>query len=259
MNNLKRYKFSYQTIVSYKSMVSAYHFLLRCTPCDIPSQHLSEHQLHLLAPAKISSELDTFGNIIHYGYFNESHDIFVIASNGIVECGDYRIEEPQPKPYYRSESHLTQMDRAIAEFGNSIFCEGTPLEVSLALSSALYDYMSYSPGKTSVSTTASNSFAYAEGVCQDFSHILLALCRNRGFYARYVVGFLIGTGETHAWIEVWSEGVWYGIDPTHNRKVERGYIKLSHGRDASDCSVVRGSKRGLSSHTTQIRVVVEEM
>ncbi len=240
-------------------MVSAYHFLLRCTPCDLPSQRVSEHQLHLLAPAKITLDSDCFGNTIHYGYLNELHDIFVVASNGVVECSEYRIEDPALKPLYRAESHLTQVDRAIAEFGDSIYCEGSPLEISMALSAALHDHMSYSAGKTSVSTTAADSFSYAEGVCQDFSHILLALCRNRAIYARYVVGFLVGTGETHAWVEVWSEGAWYGIDPTHNRKVEWGYIKLSHGRDAADCSVIRGAKRGLASHTTQIRVVVEQI
>ncbi len=257
MERSKKYKFSYQTIVSYRSMVWAYHFLLRCTPCDAPCQRLVEHQLHLLAPAKMSRAEDVFGNAIHYGYLNEGHDIFVVASNGVVECGEYLFEDAAPAPFYRAQSHLTSCDSSISTFNGGICAEGSSLEVSMALSSALHSHMTYTAGKTSVSTSAAVSFGYGEGVCQDFAHILLAMCRERGFYARYVVGFVVGVGETHAWIEVWCDGAWRGVDPTHNRQVGDGYIKLSHGRDAADCSVIRGSKRGLAQHTTQIRVVVE--
>ncbi len=254
----RRYKFSYQTIVTYRSMVSTYHFLLRCTPSNADFQRLKEHQLHLMAPAVISSDVDIFGNLFHYGYLNEGHDIFVVASNGVVECGEYKIEDLAPKAFYKADTHLTQGSSAISQFNRSVEASGSPLEVSLVLAEALHSYMTYSPGATSILTTAAESFDLAAGVCQDFSHILLVMCRERAIFARYVVGFVMGTGETHAWVEVWCEGAWYGVDPTHNRAAQEGYVKLSHGRDAADCSVIRGSKRGLASHTTQIRVVVEE-
>ncbi len=259
MNPKKRYKFSYQTIVTYSAMVSTYHFLLRCTPCDKSFQRLLEYQLHLLAPAKITQSEDVFGNVVHYGHLNDRHDLFVVASNGVVECDSYRIEDEKPQTIYRAQSHLTHIDQAMSNFNRSVGCKGSTLDVAMALSSALYDYMDYSAGKTSVSTTASESFDMAAGVCQDFSHILIALCRERAIFARYVVGLVVGTGETHAWVEVWCDGAWYGVDPTHNRAVEEGYVKLSHGRDAVDCSVIRGSMRGSASHSTQIRVVVEEI
>ncbi|MFI3281383.1 MAG: transglutaminase family protein [Rikenellaceae bacterium] len=259
MAERKRYKFSYQTIVTYQSMVSVYHFMLRCTPCDQPQQRLKEYQLHLMAPATLRRDVDIFGNVIHYGFLNEMHDIFVVASNGVVECGDYKIEESAPKPLFRVASPLTQADSSISAFNRGVDAAGSPLEIAQVLSSAIHHHMSYSAGATSVTTTAAESFAIGAGVCQDFSHILLAMCRERAIFARYVVGFVVGTGETHAWIEVWSDGAWYGVDPTHNRVAEQGYIKLSHGRDAADCSVIRGSKRGMASHTTQIRVVVEEI
>ncbi len=240
-------------------MVSAYHFLLRCTPCNAPFQRLSEHQLHLMAPAKIDCTTDAFGNLFHYGFLNEGHDLFVVASNGVVECGEYKIDDPAPQPFYRANTHLVFADRAISEFNQSIELSGTTRDMALQLSTALHTYMHYSPGSTTVTTSAAASFALGAGVCQDFSHILIAMCRERAIFARYVVGFVAGTGETHAWVEVWCDGAWFGVDPTHDRAVEDGYIKLAHGRDAADCSVVRGSKRGSASHTTQIRVVVEEI
>ncbi len=240
-------------------MVSTYHFLLRCTPCDLPFQRLKDHQLHLLAPAKITEERDAFGNTIHYGYLNEAHDLFVVASNGVVECEKYMIVDPSPEPFYKAETHLTAADKAISEFSAKIKCgTDSPLETALTLCEALHKQISYSPGVTSVTSSAAESFTLKSGVCQDFAHILIAMCRERAIFVRYVVGLVVGTGETHAWVEVWSDGIWWGVDPTHNKFIKEGYIKLAHGRDAADCSVVRGSKRGLSAHSTQIRVVVEE-
>ncbi len=259
MERKREYKFSYQTIVTYSSMVSSYHFLLRCTPSEESFQQIKEHQLQLLAPEKITLSRDAFGNVIHYGHLNDRHDLFVVASNGVVACDKYQIEESAPKIIYKTPTHLTLVDAEMLNFNRSVRCSGSTLETAMALSQALFNYMIYMPGKTSVGTTSIESFGMAAGVCQDFSHILIALCRERAIFARYVVGFVVGTGETHAWVEVWCDGVWYGVDPTHNRKVESGYIKLSHGRDADDCSVVRGTMRGSASHSTQIRVVVEEI
>ncbi len=259
MDIKKRYKFSYQTIITYQSMVSHYHFLLRCTPFDIPCQRIEEQQLHLLAPAKITCQSDTFGNTIHYGYLNEEHDLFVVASNGIIECSRYMVEDKSPMAYYLSETALTRADKAITEFNKSIDSEKDSLATAIAISAKLHAKIKYQSGATSIETSASESFEQGRGVCQDYAHILITLCRQRGVHARYVVGLVVGTGETHAWVEIWSDGRWWGVDPTHDKFIEYDYIKLAHGRDAADTSVVRGVKHGLAAHSTQIRVVVEEL
>ncbi len=62
--------------------------------------------------------------------------------------------------------------------------------------------MSYSHDRTTVFTTAAEAFALRAGVCQDYSHVLLSLCRYCGLPARYVSGHLLGEGGTHAWVEV---------------------------------------------------------
>lgn len=76
--------------------------------------------------------------------------------------------------------------------------------------------------------------------------------------ARYVNGFMQGIGLTHAWVEVHDGKAWHGIDPTNNRLIEYGYVKLSHGRDALDCPVNRGVFTGMASQQVEIRVIVEE-
>ena len=98
-----------------------------------------------------------------------------------------------------------------------------------------------------------------KGVCQDYAHILIALCHMDGIGARYVVGFMIGEGATHAWVEIMCGGYWYGLDPTNNLMVDETYIKLSHGRDYNDCTVVRGSFYRQASQHQEVYVSVEEL
>ena len=119
--------------------------------------------------------------------------------------------------------------------------------------------MCYQPGLTQSQTTAAEALALGQGVCQDYAHILLALCRAAHIPARYVIVFMEGEGATHAWVEVYDREVWWGIDPTNNRQIEFGYIKLSHGRDAEDCPVNRGVFTGTATQTAEIRVIVEEI
>ena len=96
------------------------------------------------------------------------------------------------------------------------------------------------------------------GVCQDYAHIFLALCRLMGIPARYVAGMMVGEGATHAWTEVWILGAWIGFDPTNNRLAGDHYIKLSHGRDFGDCTIDKGCFKGFAAQKQNIYVKVEE-
>ncbi len=254
-----RYRYSYHTIVRYSSNISHHHFLIRCTPREDGNQHIVEQNLNLLSPTHLSEAKDYLGNTIHYGAMMGRHDIFVIASSGIVECSEYRIEDSTPNHIFLHPTATTTCDRSMGHFTDVIATSGSKLEQAIALSAAIYNYMSYTLGVTDSQTLGMESFRLRAGVCQDFAHILIAMCRRRGIYARYVAGFLIGTGETHAWVEVYNQGAWYGIDPTHNTIITSGYIKVAHGRDATDCSVSRGVHRGCVDQNTEVRVILEPL
>ncbi len=257
---MSRFSYSYQTVVRYNGLIGRHNFLLRCQPREDCGVRIVEQNIELLSSVQSSSGVDVFGNKIIYGSMATPHDIFVVSVNGVVECGEYRVVESELAPFYRAFTHKTEASREIVEFGFITPPQGSSLDEAIELSQRLHSKMSYTPGVTTSETTASDSFAMSAGVCQDFSHLLISLCRVRGIPARYVAGLVIGTGQTHAWVEVFSRGVWHGVDPTHNRVVERGYIKLAHGRDAADCSVARGVHRGASVfHTTDVRVVVNEI
>ncbi len=115
------------------------------------------------------------------------------------------------------------------------------------LNERIHNYIEYTPDVTNTKTSASEVLELKRGVCQDYTHLFLAVCRANRIPARYVSGYLnpgeelIGTSQTHAWVEAMVPKVgWIGFDPTNNLLVDHHYIKISHGTDYRDCSPVSG-------------------
>ena len=70
---------------------------------------------------------------------------------------------------------------------------------------------------------------------------------------------MMGEGYTHAWVEAWCDGCWYGVDPTNSKIVDEDYIKLSHGRDYNDTVVCKGHFYGKAQQSQEIKVQVQEI
>lgn len=206
----------------------------------------------------VTHETDTWGNPIQYGNRIDPHDSFVFVSIGEADLSPYQLPDKEPTPLFLLPSKLTTATNSMVEIAQA-FTQKSALSQACALSTWVYQHMHYQPGSTQSSTTAAEALAQGKGVCQDYAHILLALCRTAHIPARYVNGFMEGEGATHAWVEVYDQSAWWGIDPTNNRQIEWGYIKLSHGRDAEDCPVNRGVFTGTATQTAEIRVIVEEL
>lgn len=259
MQHIRRYKYSYQTIVRYSTDVTNHHFLLRCTPIEGENQRIIEQEINLLSPTYMNRSMDVFGNIIHYGSMINRHDLFVVASSGVVECDNYGFRDDAPKQIFLSPTPLTSCDSRMSEFCDGACSAPSAVDQAMVLAGQIFHYMDYAPNITTIHTKANESFRLRKGVCQDFAHILIAMCRRRSIYARYVAGFVVGTGQTHAWVEVYDGGVWYGVDPTYNLFITSNYVKIAHGRDATDCSVTRGLYTGIASESTEVRVVLESL
>ena len=77
-----------------------------------------------------------------------------------------------------------------------------PEDTAERICAAVFEAITYEYGVTSVTTTAAEALAVGRGVCQDYAHVMLALCHLLRLPARYVSGHLLGQGGTHAWVEV---------------------------------------------------------
>ena len=125
-----------------------------------------------------------------------------------------------------------------------------PEETAERICAAVFEAITYGYGITKVSTTAAEALAGGRGVCQDFAHVMLALCHLLRLPARYVSGHLLGQGGTHAWVEVivpradHAEAI--AFDPCNGRRTDGGYVTVATGRDYSDVAPTSGSYVGTS-------------
>jgi transglutaminase-like putative cysteine protease len=119
-------------------------------------------------------------------------------------------------------------------------------ELAAAACQRVFELMSYAYDVTTVRTTAAEAFAKRTGVCQDYAHVLLAVTRGLGLPSRYVSGQLLGTGGSHAWVEVLiPDGEGHArvlaLDPTNGRSSGMTYVTIAVGRDYGDIAPVSGS------------------
>jgi transglutaminase-like putative cysteine protease len=125
-----------------------------------------------------------------------------------------------------------------------------PEETAERICAAVFEAITYEYGLTKVTTTAAEALAGGRGVCQDFAHVMLALCHLVRLPARYVSGHLLGQGGTHAWVEVivpradHAEAI--AFDPCNGRRTDGGYVTVATGRDYSDVPPTSGSYVGTS-------------
>lgn len=194
------------------------------------------------------------GSRVLQGGMRASHDSLSYVCSGIIEqTMAYVIPDEHPHGMYRLSSALTpfkeDMRTLLPKNPSNDF-----LTHCLEIMHTTHQWLSYVAGSTTLYTTAHDAFATRQGVCQDYAHLMVSLCRASGIMSRYVCGLMVGEGATHAWVECHDGHCWYAFDPTNDTAIAYGYIKIAHGRDASDCPVSRGSFKGITGQTTEIKV-----
>lgn len=95
--------------------------------------------------------------------------------------------------------------------------------------------LAYTPGSTVETTTADDVLKQRTGVCRDYAHVMITLCRGVGIPARYVSGYAVNLQppDFHGFVEVYLAGAWYLFDPSGLASVA-GLVRIGIGRDAAD-------------------------
>jgi transglutaminase-like putative cysteine protease len=140
-----------------------------------------------------------------------------------------------------------------------------PLLLLRRLMRGMHARLEYRPRSTRVDSPIDEALAARCGVCQDFSHVFIALARQFGIPARYVSGYLFRDGgdeheaedATHAWTECYLPSLgWIGLDPTNNVPAGEGHVRVAVGRDYADVPPTRGVYKGVSAVKTELSVAV---
>lgn len=108
----------------------------------------------------------------------------------------------------------------------------------LAIRTWIHTNISRCPGSSDSSTSAVDTARTQLGICRDFAHLGIALCRAINVPARMVVGFLheLYPMDLHAWFEVYIGGRWFTLDPFESA-TRGGRIVVAYGRDAADVAL----------------------
>ncbi len=135
-------------------------------------------------------------------------------------------------------SRYSQSDRlgrlAMEEFGHL----DTPLKKVRAIVRWITDHILYSSGTSNASTSAVDTIVERQGVCRDFAHLGIALCRGLNIPARYFTGYAVDLEppDFHACFETWIGGHWLLWDATGLAAPE-AMVHIGTGRDAADVAV----------------------
>jgi transglutaminase-like putative cysteine protease len=256
-----------------------YHYLvpatrvrteLRLVPPTLHGwQKLLAHRIQVAPlPHSMPWRKDAFGNEIVEAHHEKVAEFLTFAVEITVEtrCAFTQEGLPLPTPIlprphepidqYREVTWRTMPDDSLKETARALEKTGSPDHAPLRFFASVGDRvhreMTFASGSTSVETRATEAWANRHGVCQDFSHITLTLCRLCGIPARYVSGFVPGEGVMHAWVEALlplgtganASPYWFAYDPTYNKWVDDGYVAVAVGRDYSDISPTSGTYYG---------------
>lgn len=257
---MKQLHCSFSTELLFSAPVTNHTFSLMLTPMETPQQHVLSSHVDVSPACHLAQGRDGFGNTVHLGYSNPPHDRLFYGMKAVVETDCSVPDCRAPHPLYKFPTALTAAGNSLHAFWVRWRLTGANQEAqAIHLMHALYGAFQYRPGTTGIRTTAEEALTQGCGVCQDYAHILLALLRFSHIPCVYVTGLMLGEGQSHAWVEVFCDGQWLALDPTHDRIVGEDYVKLSQGRDFEDCSIDRGVFRsgGAVTQAQTIRAKVE--
>ena len=226
-----------------------HHRLVVVPRSEHGDQRLIDHRIAVTPETDESVDADSFGNPVS--------TFFARRVEGVIEFSHWslvrRIRDAEPRepidgddPSWRTPAtSLTAADATLRQAARDLrAAHPEPEALARAIVSFVHRSMRYVQGVTDVETTAAAAFALGAGVCQDYTHIALALARRVGLAARYVSGHLIGEGATHAWIEFLFEEPTgpriLAYDPTNDCAVSMRYVVVAIGRDYSDVAPTSG-------------------
>jgi transglutaminase-like putative cysteine protease len=245
--------FGYQ----YPGLVTELRQRLMIVPPDYyGTQRLVTHKLRV-SGCNLDTErsYDSFGNVVLDLTLDEVDRHVEFATWAVVErdAGADGLANPDDVGFDRrfgEASRLTRPDAALRSVADTALASGVGgLELAELIGARVHEHFEYAWGVTSVETSAAEAWAGGQGVCQDYAHCMLALCRLCGVPARYVSGHLLGDGGTHAWVEVLVQeesGAVRAVpfDPTHDRRADLRYVTVAVGRDYADVAPTSGTFHG---------------
>ena len=268
---------NHETKLTYSAPVSETVFEVRMAPPSNEDQTTLSYGLRTVPQAPVMSYRDGFGNRVDLFNVPTSYHELLMQATIFVRTHrrsfserlagvDWPVDEPiaaeaieflQPSP-------LVDRGPALDVLVASIPRRPGPLADTLwKIMDVMRGRLRYEKKVTTARTPVSEALALGRGVCQDFAHLFLGICRGLGLPARYVSGYVNHPGElaTHAWCQIWAgdQARWIDVDPTSGLFVDDDHVVIAVGRDYSDVPPNRGVWKGDAEESIAVTVKVESV
>ncbi len=285
-----RYDIVFTTVFEYDGPVAESQNELRAAPASDGRQQLLHYDVRTRPSSRVWSYSDYWGTRVDTFGVRAAHDRLEVTAEATVETSvparvtasprRYELEDPAFRDlhldYLSRSPHVSWTDdiagparERVEEAGDDVV--GAVLSLHRYIGTGFeYDQ----DGDTYVGVPIEEVLASRRGVCQDFAHLMVGMCRSVGIPARYVSGYLFARDgqagddpgddrievQTHAWVEVAIPGHgWWGLDPTNRQEIGVRHIKIGHGRDYDDVTPLRGVYSGSAEHTLGVHVELRRM
>jgi transglutaminase-like putative cysteine protease len=280
-----RYRICHRTSYDYSKPVFESFNEVRLQPLACATQTLLDFDLVIQPPATVIAFRDYYGNAVHDFGVPYLHEQLVIeaTSDVVTHAGeDEPIGGPGPgedddslplaevaenaalsdefAEFLGASSYIVLVDDS-AELAQSLLAEDPATSALAFLYRAVAHVRSsleYRLGTTTVNSSVAEVLHGGSGVCQDFAHVLISLCRNVGLPARYVSGYLGGVESStasHAWAEAYVPPYgWVAVDATIGTRCTGRHVIVGMGRDYADVAVLSGTYQGGGHATLDVQV-----
>lgn len=257
---------------------------VRLEPRTFPYQKTLSSLVRVLPATRMRRFTDLFQNVNHHFELPEPHvkleiesrirvhNLPLLISDEGRNAGIDGYSEPSVQeriwPYLQESPRVFRSPDVWRQAVDVTADISSVFQKASAIMDWIHQAFRYEPGSTGVKAHVAESFALKRGVCQDFTHVMLGMCRAIDLPARYASGYLyngpkdmlVGAQASHAWCEVYLPAAgWIGFDPTNNTLADERYVKIAVGRDYEDVSPVEGSYRGTAHCRLEIKVEVEKL
>lgn len=267
-----KWRIRHRTLYSYATPARDSFNEVRLSPVNNEYQIVERFNLTTAPVAPTREYHDFYGNTVHHFDVPAPHSSLLVEAHAVVStkppaplARDFLFpagSAAEPASFdYLSESRFVDIEpftwRLAVDATSGI---SDPWQSALAIMRFVHGYLTYTPASTHVHTHLRDVLASRCGVCQDFAHMMLGLCRTMKMPARYVSGYLATerVSATHAWVEVLLPMLgWRALDPTHDRQIDGAYVKIGSGRDYSDVPPVAGYYKGSLRRKMEVDVKIE--
>ena len=273
----------HETTIDYAEPVSEWLCELRMEPMSDPTQRCHSFRVTPGHHVPMHRYVDGFGNRVHHFNMLRPPSTVRILAASIVET-DHGGPGPMASQWTFPADGAGQEWEVPLEAVDFLPLRGpvrrTPLLEPLLAELRPLPRMRVGMWVCQVAETIRGRFEYArdvtdatspidhllqhrKGVCQDFTHLMIAILRSHGVPARYVSGYIHRENkdsQSHAWCEVWLPDVgWTGFDPTNGCPVNDHFVKTAVGRDFTDVPPNKGTYRGGGSERIAVRVATRTL